>query len=132
MVLEMVDLGVDIFDSSYAFHMAEEGRALTFPNCCQFASDDEGAAAPTLRLADGAYKEDFGPISSQCSCFTCDSNHSRAYINHLLATRELLGPVLLTIHNLHWMDVFFRSIRECVATDSLAQLKDQIDKCASA
>ncbi|XP_021922136.1 queuine tRNA-ribosyltransferase accessory subunit 2 isoform X2 [Zootermopsis nevadensis] len=75
-----------------------------------------------LSLLDEKYAEDFTPLSRSCSCLTCQK-HTRAYIHHLLQTHELLGPVLLTIHNLHHYMEFFKSIREAIKSNSLESLK---------
>ncbi|PNF39844.1 Queuine tRNA-ribosyltransferase accessory subunit 2 [Cryptotermes secundus] len=79
-----------------------------------------------ISLADKKYAEDFTPLSRSCSCLTC-KKHTRAYIHHLLQTRELLGPVLLTIHNLHYYMEFFKGIREALKSNTL----DSLRKCVS-
>lgn len=58
---------------------------------------------------------------NDCDCLAC-KNHTKAYVNHLLITRELLGPMLLTIHNLHYYKKFFEAIRECIKNDKLNDL----------
>lgn len=57
----------------------------------------------------------------KCECLAC-KNHTRAYINHLIITKELLGPMLLTIHNLHYYKKFFEAIRESINNDKLQEL----------
>jgi len=67
------------------------------------------------------YKEDFGPFLEGCECLAC-RQHTKAYTNHLVETRELLAPMLLTIHNLHHYIRFFDAIREAIQNDRLAEL----------
>lgn len=67
------------------------------------------------------YKNDFTPFAENCDCHAC-KNHTKAYTNHLLVTRELLGPMLLTIHNLHHYKRFFEVIRKCIKNDKLHEL----------
>lgn len=55
-----------------------------------------------FNVSNGAYRRDFSPIDGECSCYTCQ-NYSRAYINHLFRAKEILGPTLATIHNVHFM-----------------------------
>jgi queuine tRNA-ribosyltransferase len=55
-----------------------------------------------FNLSNGAYRRDFSPIDGECACYTCQ-NYSRAYINHLFRAKEILGPTLATIHNVHFM-----------------------------
>lgn len=63
-----------------------------------------------LSLRDAQYRVDRGAIDPNCACYTCRT-HSRAYINHLLNTHELLAPTLLMYHNLHVLDQFFVAVR---------------------
>jgi len=52
-----------------------------------------------LRLRNAAHKRDSAPLESDCPCYTC-RHFSRAYLHHLFAADEMLGPTLLSIHNL--------------------------------
>ena len=72
------------------------------------------------------YKDDFSPFVESCECLAC-KQHSKAYTNHLLITKELLGPMLLTIHNLHHYQKFFEAIHKCIRDDRLAELKELIE-----
>jgi queuine tRNA-ribosyltransferase subunit QTRTD1 len=141
MILRLVRLGVDFFETSYVYHMTEQGFALTFPNeklgqAVQVSEDlvskitttattKTVSEKPYLDLNDEVFKNDFGPLSLGCSCYAC-RKHTRGYVNHLLATRELLASVLLVIHNLHHYGVFFASIRDAISQDRLEELCDQM------
>ena len=108
--------------------MTEEGSALVFPNrltpspaktrneSLNGVNHDNNAESYKLDMKDLRYQKDFSPISKDCSCYTC-RKHTRAYVNHLLLTNELLGPILLMIHNLTHYQGFFASVRECVQKD---------------
>lgn len=64
-----------------------------------------------INLADKCYFEDDTCLFAGCACYTC-THHVRAYLHHLLVTKEMLAQVLLMIHNLtHWFG-FFEEIRE--------------------
>eukprot|EP01135_Chromosphaera_perkinsii_P008381 Nk52_evm6s1315 gene=Nk52_evmTU6s1315 len=117
--------GVDVFDAVYPITLAEMGCALVLPEGFSKAAHvsenemwenwsfegDTPLGSYILSLWDGnacaAAKE---PISAGCSCLCCQ-RHTRAYVQHLLNTHEMLGPVLLSIHNLHWWTSFFKAIR---------------------
>ena len=60
--------------------------------------------SPTGRfnVSNGSYRRDYSPIDKDCTCYTC-TNYSRAYLNHLFRAKEILGPTLATIHNLHFI-----------------------------
>ncbi|CAG9799320.1 unnamed protein product [Chironomus riparius] len=123
-VLELVSIGIDVFDSSFAILVSKMNRALTFNfNLQNPALLDSG---PEIDLTDSKYKDDFSPFVESCQCLTC-KQHTKAYTNHLLNTKELLGPMLLTIHNLHHYKMYFEAIRECIKNDELSDLKEMID-----
>ena len=50
------------------------------------------------------------PLSRECTCYTC-RHHHRAYVHHLLIAGEMLAWVLLQVHNLHVLDLFFDGVR---------------------
>src|SRR5260221_4545548 len=52
----------------------------------------------TLRLRNAAHRRDPAPLESDCACYAC-RNFSRAYLHHLFQVDEMLGPTLLSIHN---------------------------------
>jgi len=73
-------------------------------------SDRKDFSGCTMDLNDSRFFSDFRPLVDSCSCYTC-RHHVRAYIHHLLVTKEMLAQVLLMIHNLHhWLE-FFKEIR---------------------
>src|SRR5262249_28868186 len=51
-----------------------------------------------LRLRNACFRRDSGPIESGCQCHTC-RQFSRAYVHHLFLAGEMLGPTLLSLHN---------------------------------
>ena len=153
MVLELVSLGIDMFETSFAYHATVNGQALDFKNFltrptptkvnedCPIinGSEDKGPAVKeiasthpyTMSLKVEIYKDDFSPLVSTCSCYTCRC-HTRAYINHLLATNEMLGPTLLMIHNLFHFGRFFVAIRESINSGKFDQMCHVIQlKCDS-
>uniref|UniRef100_A0A182PP46 Queuine tRNA-ribosyltransferase accessory subunit 2 n=1 Tax=Anopheles epiroticus TaxID=199890 RepID=A0A182PP46_9DIPT len=122
-LLDMISAGVDVFDTSYAFlKAAQEHRALVF----SFDVSTTGEQHTTeLDTTDSQWAEDFGPLLPGCMCYTCQK-HSRAYVHHLYNTREMLGPILLMMHNLHHYTEYFKAIRHHVANDSLPELKKHL------
>lgn len=131
-VLEAVELGVDMFDSSYAYHVTERGCALVFDFSHKADPEDMDGDKSRQKgweidLNDKRYFEDFGPLLEGCSCYTCKT-FSRSYINHLRNTSELLGSVLLMIHNFQHYFHYFEAIRGALAEDKYEQLKTHILK----
>lgn len=71
-----------------------------------------------IKITQSAFKNDLSPIDKQCECYTCQ-HFSRAYLHHLFKQRELLGYRLATIHNLYFIEDFFKRIREAIEQDLL-------------
>jgi queuine tRNA-ribosyltransferase accessory subunit len=117
-LLELVHLGVDVFDSSFPEIVTNGNRALVF----NFDLSQPQPTFPEIDLTDESFKDDFTPFLSGCQCIAC-RNHTRAYTNHLLKTHELLGPMLLLIHNLFHYRRFFEAIQKAIKEEKLEELK---------
>jgi queuine tRNA-ribosyltransferase len=100
-ILEVIALGVDMFDCVLPTRLARHGAALT--------------PAGRLNLKNAAYRQDLGPLDPGCPCEACTS-FSRAYLAHLVRENELLGHRLLTLHNIRFtVDLCRRAREEIVA-----------------
>lgn len=116
--MKLISLGIDVFDSSFVNLVTNCNRAISF----NFNLNNSAKRSqPEINLKDVSFKDDFSPLVDDCQCFTC-TKHTRAYVNHLLNTRELVGPALLTVHNLHYYMKFFEAIRASIKNDSLPDL----------
>ncbi|XP_031828166.1 queuine tRNA-ribosyltransferase accessory subunit 2 [Nomia melanderi] len=120
-VLNLIELGVDIFDTSYPYVAAMNAEALTF--LCDHSTCNNKSYV--ILFKEKRYIEDFSPICSHCECLTC-KNHTRAYIHHLQNTREMLFEILLMIHNIHQYLEFFKAIRENIKNGTFDQYKQKI------
>ncbi|CAI9599613.1 unnamed protein product [Staurois parvus] len=157
-VLDCVERGVDLFDSSFPYEVAERGCALTFDH--QYEPDPETAVLDKAELCDGEkngeektkneepeidrsqitsyeiclkekrFREDFRPLLPGCTCYCC-RNHSRAYVHHLLTSKELLAGILLIIHNFQHYFNFFHSVRGALRDGKLHVLKEAIKRQVS-
>lgn len=135
LVLQAVQLGVDIFDSSYPYLVTEKGAALVFDfqytddAISPSESEDDGHqfSCFEIDLADKIYSDDFTPILTECRCYTC-LNFTRAYIHHLLNTSEILASVLLMLHNFSHYFHYFVAIRQAMLEDKLSHLEKLIDR----
>ena len=70
-----------------------------------------------MNMRNAKYTRDFGPLDPQCSCSTC-KNYSRAYLRHIVKQNEMLGGILLSMHNLHFLIDLMRRAREAVLAGS--------------
>lgn len=65
------------------------------------------------------FNDDPGPLDADCTCYTC-TTFSRAYIRHLVRANEILGYILLTIHNVHFLLALMRGLREAILNGTIA------------
>ena len=96
-ILQVIGLGVDMFDCVLPTRLARHGAALT--------------ADGRINLKNARYRRDFGPLDAKCSCETC-TDYSRAYLAHLTRENELLGHRLLSLHNVRFMGDLCQRARE--------------------
>lgn len=112
-IWHFASLGIDMFDSSYATKLTESGEALLIDYIHEDGDKKWNVSSRILKLSEKKkFKEDLNVIEDSCECFTCKSRFSRAYLCHLIDTREMLASTLLLHHNLHILYSFFREIRK--------------------
>jgi queuine tRNA-ribosyltransferase len=106
-LVDGVSNGVDMFDCVMPTRNARNGHLFT-----RFGD---------LRLRNARHKGDERPIDPTCGCHTCSGSgaspgggFSRAYLHHLDRCGEMLGPMLATIHNLHYYLNLMREVREAL------------------
>jgi len=75
-----------------------------------------------FNVSNGSYRRDFSPIDEECNCYTC-KNYSRAYLNHLFRAKEILGPTLATIHNLHFIVNLVDEMRLSIEAGNFLEFK---------
>ena len=76
----------------------------------------------TLNMRNTRHKEDTRPLDADCSCYTC-TNYSRAYLNHLVMAKEILGMMLLTRHNLHYYQELMAGMRVAIEAGTFAKFQ---------
>ncbi|MSU76025.1 tRNA guanosine(34) transglycosylase Tgt [Patescibacteria group bacterium] len=108
--------GVDLFDCAAPTRMARNGTVLIRPE-----SGGDLKNRFRLNVAAAKFKNDMKPIDASCDCVACQ-NYSRAYLRHLFAAHEPLGPRLATIHNLRFMMKLMEEVREAISTGNLSRL----------
>jgi len=80
--------------------------------------------SPTGRfnVSNGSFRRDYSPIDKDCNCYTC-TNYSRAYLNHLFRAKEIVGPTLATIHNLHFIVTLVDRMRSAINNGDFLEFK---------
>jgi queuine tRNA-ribosyltransferase len=91
--------GIDIFDCVLPTRLARHGAVWL--------------AGDRLNLNNLQFARDPRPIDEQCGCYTC-AHFSRAYLRHLVKANEILGHILLTTHNVHFLLELMRRVRRAI------------------
>lgn len=105
-LLEAVHRGVDMFDCILPTAQAQQGVAFTHGG--------------VIKLSRGVYRLSDEPIDSNCKCPTCGM-HSRAYIHHLIKTKEFYGWQLVANHNVYFYHEFMREVRDQILAGSFVE-----------
>lgn len=108
-VLEAIDRGADLFDCVWPTRLARHGRVLT--------PDGD------YNLRRSEFARDDRPLHAGCPCLTCRT-HSRAYLRHLLVTREMSLHRLVTIHNLTYTLRLLHDARRAIAAGGFGSFRD--------
>jgi len=74
----------------------------------------------TFNLRNARFADDAAPLDPDCPCPVC-TRHSRAYLHHLFRADEMLGPMLLTWHNLTYYQSLMRGLRAAIIDGRFAQ-----------
>jgi len=100
-LLEAVGRGIDLFDCVMPTRNGRNSMAFT----------DQGK----MRLRNAQYERDQRPLEECCPCPACQ--RSRGYIRHLFMAGEMLGPILLSIHNITYYQRLLADARHAIAAD---------------
>ncbi|WP_293999605.1 tRNA guanosine(34) transglycosylase Tgt [Sphaerotilus sp.] len=109
-LVEGVACGVDMFDCVMPTRNARNGHLFT-----RFGD---------LKIRNARHKSDEGPLDMSCACHTCQ-NFSRAYLHHLDRCGEMLGPMLTSIHNLHYYLNLMQEVRDALDAGTFAAFQAQ-------
>lgn len=107
-LVEMVGMGVDMFDCVMPSRNARNGQLFT--------------SRGTINISNARFAMDEKPVEDTCGCHVCQ-NYSRAYLRHLYKSRELLSYRLNTIHNLHYYLNLMKDIRHSICEDRFLSFK---------
>jgi len=99
-MLEAIASGIDMFDCVVPTRNGRNGQAFT--------------PRGELQIRNAPFRSDMTPIDPDCDCYTCRT-YTRGYIRHLLNTSEMLGPRLISLHNIHFYVRLIRSARAAIS-----------------
>jgi queuine tRNA-ribosyltransferase len=98
-LLESVRRGIDMFDCVMTTRAGRTARAYT--------------AGGVRNMRNARYAADDRPLDAGCPCPACE-RHTRAYLHHLFRANEMLGPILLTWHNLTYYQRLMQGMRMAI------------------
>ena len=122
-LVEGVAQGVDMFDCVMPTRNARNGTIFT--------------RYGDLKIRNARHREDHRPLDTTCTCHACAGTSgvawddggrggfSRAYLHHLERCGEMLGPMLTTIHNLHYYLQLMQEMRDALDAGRFAQFRAQ-------
>ncbi|MGA2915121.1 MAG: tRNA guanosine(34) transglycosylase Tgt [Sedimentisphaerales bacterium] len=109
-IIQAVEAGIDMFDCVIP---TRNGR-----NALAFTSNGP------IRLRNSAYIDDFSPIDPSCQCLCC-STYTRAAIRHFFNVGEMLGPIMLSLHNIFFYHNLMDKIRENIENGAFTKWAEQ-------
>ena len=107
-IIEAVSRGIDLFDCVMP---TRNGR-----NAMAFTSQGP------VRLKNAVHARDDSPLDEECNCTAC-TRYSRAYLRHLFTAREMLGPILLSLHNIAFYQKLVRDLRIAVNSGTVSEFR---------
>ena len=100
-LLGSVARGVDMFDCVMPTRAGRTARAFT--------------AKGVFNMRNARFQDDTRALDENCACLCC-TRHTRAYLHHLFRCEEMLGPMLLTTHNLTYYQSLMQGARAAILT----------------
>lgn len=109
-LIEAALSGIDMCDCVLPTRIARHGTAMT--------------SHGKVVVRNATYERDFTPLDNECDCYTCQ-NFTRAYLRHLINSKEILGVELLSIHNLRFLTKLMERVRIEIEKDHLLAFRDE-------
>ena len=103
-IVGAVQRGIDLFDCVIPTRAGRTARAYT--------------SRGVFNLRNARFADDAAPLDDACACPAC-TRHSRAYLRHLFMAEEMLGPMLLTWHNVQYYQDLMQGLRTAIADHRL-------------
>ena len=104
-LLESIARGIDLFDCVMPTRNGRNAMAFT--------------SRGNIKIRNAVHRDDTRPLDDQCDCLAC--KHSRGYLRHLFVTGEMLGPILLTIHNVTYYQRLMAGARQAIEEDRFTE-----------
>ena len=113
-----VECGIDMFDCVLPTRTARMGSA--------FSSEGR------LNFRHARFPPDHGPIDPDCTCPVCTGGYTRAYVHHLVKQKEMVGSILLSLHNVYYLLELMRRARQAIVEHRYGQFVSEWDQLPAA
>lgn len=112
-LLEAIDRGVDMFDCVMPTRNGRNGMLFT--------------STGTMNMRNKKWEDDLSPLDAESDCFV-DSQYSKAYLRHLVISKEMLGAQIATLHNLAFYTRLMREARLHIQNNTFKEWKETMVK----
>ena len=109
-LIEGVRRGIDMFDCVLATRVGRNGTALT--------------SKGKVVVRNGIYKEDFTPLDDECDCYAC-KNYTKAYLRHMINVGEMMGGMMISLHNITYLNKLMSEIRTAIMEDRFTEYAEE-------
>ena len=109
-IVEAVCRGIDLFDCVMPTRNGRNAMAFT--------------STGPVKLRNAVHRTDESSLDPECSCIAC-TRYSRAYLRHLFVAREMLGPILVSLHNLAFYQQLVRGLQAAVESGTVLQFREE-------
>jgi queuine tRNA-ribosyltransferase len=110
-IIAAVKAGIDMFDCVLPTRNGRNASAFTWNG--------------VIKMRNSSHLTDTGPIEAGCGCYCC-KNFSRGAIRHFFNVSEMLGPILVSIHNITFYQRLMTEIREQIKNNTFAEWADEM------
>jgi queuine tRNA-ribosyltransferase len=110
-LLESVSMGIDMFDCVMPTRNGRNGMLFTRNGI--------------MNMRNNKWKDDYSPIDQESSCFV-DQQYSKAYLRHLIISKEILGAQIASLHNLSFYLWLMKETREKIKDGTFSSWKTQM------
>ncbi|OQY36419.1 MAG: hypothetical protein B6229_10110 [Spirochaetaceae bacterium 4572_7] len=107
-ILSAVENGIDIFDCVYPTRIARNGTVFTRDGL--------------IMLKNAVHINSLLPLDPECDCPVC-KRYSRSYLRHIFKAKEILGPMLVTEHNLYFLATMMKEVRVAIKNGTFMKYK---------
>ena len=112
-LVEGVRRGIDMFDCVLATRVGRNGTALT--------------SNGKVVVRNGQYREDFSPLDNECDCYAC-KNYTKAYLRHMINVGEMMGGMMISLHNITYLNNLMSEIRNAILQDAFSDFAKEFYK----